>query len=259
MSIPELFDTHCHLDFKDFVEDQDGYVRRAAEAGVTRLVTIGASDKFDSAERAILLSERFPNVWASVGIHPHCAAIPIDISRLRELAEHSRVVAIGETGLDFFRDWAPRKDQEEWFRAQITLAKELNKPLIIHSREAGADCLAILKETKASEVGGVFHCYAENAEFAKELEKINFIVSVPGILTFKNAKTLQEAMLKIPLEQIMIETDAPFLAPVPFRGKTCESYHVVETAKALAEIKSLSFEEVAKTTTETAKRFYRVD
>lgn len=254
----ELFDTHCHLDGEAFKDDLKLVLERAKKAGVSRIVTIGASDGIESAGRAIRLAESHDWIWATAGIHPHDAKCETPIDSLRKLAEHPRVVAIGETGLDFHYDFAPKDEQAKWFRAQIRLAKEVKKPLVIHCRKAGPECLQILKEEDAQSVGGVFHCFAEDAAFAKELEAINFIVSFPGILTFKKSQTVRDTSRAIALSRIMLETDAPFLAPEPHRGKRCEPAFVLETAKMLALVHSITLEEVARITTENALKFYKL-
>ena len=255
----ELIDTHAHLDGEDFTGDIEQVVQRAHEAGVSTIINIGATDGFLGAERSLKLTDTYKNIWCSVGIHPHDAQLPSDTTRLRELANHPKVRAIGETGLDFFKEWSPKDDQTRWFRLQIELAHERNLPLIIHSREAGRECLAILQEMEAEKVGGVFHCYAENAVFAEQLRAMNFLVSFPGILTFPKAVNIHEAAREIPLEQIMLETDAPYLAPVPFRGKRCESAYVRHTAERLSYLRNESLETIARVTTENARRFYRLN
>jgi TatD DNase family protein len=254
----ELFDSHCHLDAEAFAPDLPAVLERAAQAGVTRLVTIGAGYGVASAGRAVALAESHANIWATVGIHPHDAATDASVDELRTLASHTKVVAIGETGLDFHYDFAPRAEQRRWFELQIALAQEVKKPLVIHSREAGEECIAMLKANGAAAEGGVFHCFAENAEFAARLREINFIVSFPGILTFKKSDQMRAIAAAIPLDSILIETDAPFLAPQPYRGKRCESAFVVETAAMLAAIHHRSLEEVAEITTANAMRFYRL-
>ncbi|MCB0311365.1 MAG: TatD family hydrolase [Bdellovibrionales bacterium] len=254
-----FFDTHTHLDAVEFESDRLQVIDRARQAGISRFLTVGASRGFDSAEAAIALANQHPDVWASVGVHPHDAGLPCDLERLRDLALQPRVQAIGETGLDFYRDWAPVESQKVWFKSQIQLALELNKPLIIHSRAAAQECLQMLIDFGASAVGGVFHCFSEDAEFAAKLWEINFLISVPGVVTFKNAQALREALNSIPLEQIMLETDAPYLAPVPHRGKRCESSFLVDTAQALAKIKGISLEEIAKFTTQNALRLFKID
>ncbi len=254
----EIIDSHVHLDFEDFQPDFAEVLTRAKTAGVIGMVSIGSSSGFESAENAIKLSERYPNIWATAGIHPHAAATEFDPAKLKALASHPRVVAIGETGLDYFRDWSPKEAQEKWFRAQIALAKELNKPLIIHSRSAGEDCFRILSETDAASVGGVFHCFSEDATFAARLSTINFLVSFPGTITFKKNEALREIVKAIPLEQMMVETDGPYMAPEPNRGKRCESAFVIDTAKMVAKVKGISFEECAAALTATTRRFFKI-
>ena len=253
-----LTDSHTHLDAAEFDGDREAVIERAFSAGVTRLITIGVGGGLASAPRAIAIAEKYPQIWAAAAVHPHDAAAPVDLRQLEELARHERVVAVGETGLDFYRDWSPRDLQEKWFRAQIDLALTLNKPLIIHSREAGAQCRSILAEMRAERVGGVFHCYAEDEAFAASLLPLNFLVSFPGAVTFKKADRLREIVKAIPLDQLMVETDAPYMAPEPHRGKRCESAFVVETAKAIARVKGISIEELAAATTANALRLFRL-
>lgn len=253
-----VVDTHTHLDSKEYDQDRDEVIARASAAGVSRIITIGAGYGFESASNACDIADKFPFVFATVGLHPHDAGGGGSIDELRKLASHPKVVAIGETGLDFFRDFAPKDEQERWFIAQIQLAREVKKPLVIHSREAGEECIKVLKANKAHEVGGVFHCYSEDENFAARLREIGFLVSFPGSLTFKKNDNLREIAKRIPLEQIMVETDAPYLSPEPYRGKRCESAFVVETYKRLAEVKGLPFEEVALATTKTACSFFKI-
>lgn len=255
----ELFDSHAHLDVQEFKDDQDSMIERARNVGVNRIVTIGAADKYSSAERAIKLTEKYPGVWASIGLHPHDAEAMPDVELLHKLSQNKKVVAIGETGLDFFRDWSPKDHQEICFIEQIRLALTVKKPLIIHSREAGMECFKLLNKYHAGDIGGVFHCYAEDADFAKRLADINFKVSFPGTLTFKKTENIRVIARDIPISQIMIETDSPYMAPEPYRGKRCEPAFILETAKVLATVKGLSLEETAKVTTQTAKEFFKVN
>lgn len=255
----ELVDSHTHLTAEEFDADREDVINRALAAGITRIITIGAGYKSESAEKAISLAEKYPNIWASVGVHPNDAETDFGfLERLKQLATHPKVVAIGETGLDFYRDWAAPDLQDKWFRLQIELALEVKKPIIIHSRNAGPQCFEVLKETGALKVGGVFHCFSEDTAFAEKLIDINFIISIPGSVTFKKADALREVVKNIPLSRIMVETDAPYIAPVPHRGKRCETSFMVETAKAIAEIKGISLDEVATATTNTAKKFYKL-
>lgn len=253
-----LIDTHCHLTAHDFDSDRESVIARAQAAGVSTFISIGAGYGKDSAVAAVQLARTNPSVYASVGLHPQDASIPLEMEFLEALATDPRVVAIGETGLDYFRDYAPHGAQEEWFRAQISLARRVKKPLIIHSRDSGPQCLQILLEEHAEDVGGVFHCFAEDGAFAKNLRAINFLISVPGTVTFKNAESVREMVREVPLEQIMLETDAPYLAPVPHRGKRCESAMMLETARRVAELKGISIEEVSAVTSATARRFFRL-
>lgn len=251
-AIPELIDTHCHLDMEEFDADRDDCIHRAVAAGVTRMITIGTRGGVAGAQAAIDLAERYPMVWATVGVHPHRSADPIDPAALERLAQHPKVVAIGETGLDFFRDWAPQDKQYAAFIMQIEVAKRVRKPLVIHSREAGQEALRVLIEHGARDVGGVFHCFSEDVAFAQRLCDIGFKISFPGQLTFKKAEQVRNVCLQVPLEQILVETDAPFLAPEPYRGKRCEPAFVVETARRLATIRGLPLEEIARITTKNA-------
>jgi len=254
----ELVDSHAHLDAADFDPDREQVIDRAKECGVKTIVNIGATDGFKGAIRSIELSRVHSVIYPTVGIHPHDATLELDLDRLRQLALEPEVVAIGETGLDFYRDWSPKDSQYEWFEAQIELAKELDKPLVIHSRSAAEECLDLLQKKGADQVGGVFHCYDQDSKFAERLFELNFIVSVTGVVTFPKAENIHRMVKDVPLERMMVETDAPYLAPVPYRGKRCESAQVVETAKAIAEIKGISFEKVAQVTTENARRFYGI-
>jgi TatD DNase family protein len=253
-----VIDSHIHLDFDDFAPDFSDVMARAAAAGVESMISIGSSTGFESAERAAALSEKYPNIWATAGIHPHASETPFDPERLKKLASHPRVVAIGETGLDFFRDWAPRECQERWFKAQIDLAKELKKPLIIHSRNAGEDSFKMLKDNNAAEVGGVYHCFSEDAKFAERLRDMNFLVSFPGTITFKKNDALRDIVKAIPLDQIMVETDGPYMAPEPNRGRRCEPAFVADTARMVAKVKGISYEECAAVLTKTTRNFFKI-
>lgn len=253
----DLIDTHCHLPAIDQAP-LETILARAKEAGVTRYVCIGASEGKKSAADAVSLAESFDTIWATVGVHPHDAKTYTDLDGLEALAAHPKVVAIGETGLDYFRDWAPRENQMKLFENTIQFAKNLGKPLVIHCRDAAEDTFEVLKKLDAKKVGGVFHCFAQDAKYAERLEELNFIVSFPGSITFKSAALLRETVKAIPLSRIMLETDAPYMAPEPFRGKPSEPAHVFYTAKKLAEIKDVSLEEVARVTSQTAEKFFGI-
>ncbi len=258
---PPIIDSHTHLDSPEFEMDREEIISRGRAAGIIAFISIGAGGEggLTSARNVVKLSEKYSDVFASVGVHPHHGSTSLgDLSELKALAKHPKVVAIGETGLDFFRDWCPKDDQYRWFRAQIELALEVDKPIIIHSRSAAEECLSVLKEMNAGKVGGVFHCYSEDAEFAKKLAQINFLVSFPGSVTFKKAEALRHAAREIPLSQIMVETDAPYMAPEPNRGKRCESAFVIETAKRIALERKIEYSEFAKAVTENSKKFFKL-
>ena len=210
-----------------------------------------------SARRVVELTQTYDCVWGTVGVHPHDADTDYDLKELRQLASNEKIVAIGETGLDFYRDWSPKDDQYRAFRRQIELALELDLPLVIHSRDAGKECLQVLKEMQAERVGGVFHCYSEDQFFAATLLEMNFLVSFTGNVTFKNATELQAVAKDVPLEQMMLETDAPYMAPVPYRGKKCESAFLVETARFLAELKQVDLIEFSEIVWNTTEKFFR--
>ena len=242
-------DSHTHLDSEDYADDRDEMISRAFETGVKYLITIGAGDGSESAKRAVKLAEKYPYVWAVVGIHPHDAGKPHEFSVIEDLANHPRVVGIGETGIDLFKEWSPFPDQIKSFEKHIELALKVKKPLVIHCRDAADKCLEVLQSTSVADVGGVFHCFSEDADFARKLWEINFRVSFPGILTFKKSEQMRNTAALIPIEQILLETDAPFLAPEPYRGKRCESAFIIETARCLAKIKNLPLATIAETTT----------
>ncbi len=252
-----LIDTHCHLPSLEHSPLPE-ILERAEKAHVTKMVCIGAGSAKDAAFEAVALAEKYPQVWASVGIHPHDAGSTTDIEGLKSLFAKPKVVALGETGLDFFRDWAPKDKQVELFESSIILALELNLPLIIHCRAAEEDTLATLKKLGAEKVGGVFHCYGGDAPLAAVLREMNFLVSITGTVTFKGAHALRETVKEIPLTQLMLETDAPYMAPEPFRGGPSEPAHVLQVAQMIAKVKGITVEEVAETTTATALKFFRI-
>jgi TatD DNase family protein len=253
----DLIDTHCHLTALRHKSADDALAVAAAQ-NVTRVICVGSVEGTKSAHEAVALAQTHPNVWAAVGIHPHDAGSYTSVEEIAGHAKHPKVVALGETGLDFYRDWSPRDKQQILFENTIALAKECGKPLIIHCREALEETLATLIRCHAEEVGGVFHCYSGDAAFAVKLHELNFLVSFPGSITFKQAGAIREAAAKIPLSQIMLETDCPYMAPEPLRGKPSEPAHVYHIAKKLAEVRGLTIEEIAKATTENAVRLFRL-
>ena len=233
-------------------------VRRAREARVSHIVTIGIDA--ERSETAIAIAHRHAGVYAAVGLHPHDASGCSDeeLERLERLSRCDKVVAIGETGLDFFRDRSPRDRQRAAFREQIRLARRRKLPVIVHDRDAHDEVLAILAEEKADETGGIIHCFSGDLAMAQKASRLNFLVSIPGAITYRGAETQVEAVRSLPLERLLIETDCPFLAPVPHRGKTNEPAYVPLVARRIAEIKGLSPEDVGRVTSLNAKRIFRI-
>ena len=253
-----LIDTHCHVDSSVFPEGAAPVLARAEAAGVGAFVVIGVGETSESAERAVALAEARPNGVAAVGVHPHDArgAGPELREAIARLARSPRVAAVGEIGLDFHYDTSPREAQREVFRHFIHLARELSKPVVIHTRSAPEETLAVLREERASEVGGVIHCFSEDRAFAREALDLGFYLSFSGIVTFKNALAIQDVAAWAPADRVLVETDAPYLAPVPLRGKRCEPAHVVHTARRVAELRGVSLDELAAQTTENAGRCF---
>ena len=249
-----LIDSHCHLDFPELKSDLAAVLTRARNASVGLMVTISTRvARFNELKEIV---EANDNVYCSIGTHPHNAAEEPDITveELIEISHHNKVVAIGEAGLDYHYDHSPRERQKEIFRRFVALARELRKPLVIHTRSAAADTLAVLEEERARDVGGIIHCFSEDRAFAERALELGFDLSFSGIVTFKSAKAIQEVAAWAPSDRIMVETDSPYLAPIPFRGKPCEPAHVVYTARRIAELRGVGFEEVARATTENARR-----
>jgi TatD DNase family protein len=264
-----FYDTHAHLDYPDFETDLPEVIERATAAGISKIISIGTD--LESSRRAIQLSEKFPNVYAVVGWHPNdCETAPEDIRpQLRELAQHQKVVALGETGLDYHRlpssknaeftaqdDERLRKKQAEVFRQHLEVAAELGLNCVIHQRDAFEDTLAQLKPF-AHKVRGVFHCFVGTTEEMKRVLALNSLVSFTGILTFKSAQTVRETLAAAPLDQFMLETDCPFLAPVPYRSKRCEPAYVKEISEIAAQAKGCSLEDLSKATCATAETFFK--
>ncbi len=252
-----LFDTHAHYDSRQFDADRDQVLSALPGQGVGLVVNPGCD--LDSSRRAIGIAERYPFVYAAVGVHPEdCAGWQdTDVDELRSLAAHPKVVAIGEIGLDYYwKENPPREFQQRVFRAQLALARELDLPVIVHDREAHGDCLSIIREFP--QVRGVFHCFSGSAEMAKELVGLGWMISFTGALTYKNARKAVEAAQAVPLDRIMIETDSPYMAPVPCRGERCHSGLVRHTCERLAELRGISLEECARITFENGTEFYQL-
>jgi TatD DNase family protein len=252
-----LVDSHCHLDFPDFRDDLDGVVGRARAARIGRFVTI--STRVRRQDGLIAIAERFPDVFCSVGTHPHHAHEELDIGAadLVARAAHPKVVAIGEAGLDYHYDNSPRDAQEQGFRAHIEAARQTGLPLVIHSREADRDMEKILREErKKGSFSAVLHCFTGSRDLALAGIELGHYVSFTGILTFKKSDQLREIAAELPVDRIMVETDSPYLAPGPYRGKRCEPAYVIETAKVLAEVRGVSLTEISRQTTENFFRLF---
>ena len=254
-----LIDSHAHLGMPEFDRNRDEVIRRAIDSGVELIFTVGTD--IGDCRKAIEIAKGNERVFAIIGIHPHNAK-EVDEGTypdLRTLSREGKVKAIGEIGLDFFRNLSPRDVQMARFRQQIRLAKDIDLPIVVHAREAQKEVLTILREEEAREIGGVFHCFSGGYDMAKSCADLGFFLSIPGTITYKNSVELREVIKKIPLDRILVETDCPFLTPMPFRGKRNEPAYVKFTALKLAEVKGLPFEEVARITSKNAKKAFRLD
>ncbi len=253
-----LIDSHAHLEMPEFKKDLDEVLQRAKDSGIEYIFTVGTEKR--DWKRALEIAQTHASVYAILGVHPHNAkeiddgTYPI----LKQLCQNEKVKAYGEIGLDFFRNHSPRDVQLKRFREQIALAKELKLPIVIHDREAHRETLEILKSEKAWENGGVIHCFSGDERMAKACIEMGFYISIPGSITYKTAGPFHEIVKRLPLESLLVETDAPFLTPVPFRGKRNEPSFVRYTAEKVAQIKGVSFEKVAHATTENARRVFRL-
>lgn len=253
-----LFDTHAHLDDKRFDDDRDELIRGLPERGVSRVITPGID--VDSSKKCVDLADKYDIVYAGVGIHPHEASKLEDnyLDQLRTMAQNKKVVAIGEIGLDYYYDFSPRDIQKQRFIEQIELAAELKLPIIIHNRDSHEDMLNILREHKDLINGGVMHCFSGSWEMAKIVLDLGLYISLAGPVTFKNAKKPVEVAKNVPLDRLLIETDSPYLTPVPYRGKRNDPGHVALVAEKIAEIRGITVEEVGRITTENALNLFKI-
>ncbi|MDH5739370.1 MAG: TatD family hydrolase [Nitrospira sp.] len=255
-----LFDTHTHLHDARYNDDREAMIARARESGVEAFLTIGCD--LATSQAAVSLADHYPFVYASVGVHPHEVKHIQDTwyDEFRRLARNQKVVAYGEIGLDYHYNHSSPKEQRDRFREQVQLARELTLPVIIHTREAQEDTVTILREERASEIGGVFHCFSGDARLAKEALELGFYLSFSGILTFHNATALREIAKQTPLDRVLIETDCPYLTPVPHRGKRNEPAYVFQVAQQLASIHgpALSLEQISRQTSDNAKRLFKI-
>ena len=256
MTPADLFDTHAHLHFPEFADDLGAVLARARAAGVRRVLTIGTN--VETSRAAVALAAREPDVWASVGVHPHDAgeADATALAEIEELAAEPRVVGIGETGLDFFRNLSPRDAQERVFRAQLALARRVGKPVIVHCRDAHEATLAILAEERVGEPGGVMHCFSGDVEIARRCLGLGLLISLAGPVTYPKARALPEVARFVPGDRLVVETDCPFLPPQPYRGKRNEPAYLAITAARVAELRGESLPTLAARTSENAAKLF---
>lgn len=255
-----LIDSHAHLDDRRFDPDRETLIGSLKDNGIEMVINVGADLK--SSRAAVDLAKKYENIYAVVGVHPHSAKDLEggDLSEIRELLKEDKVVAIGEIGLDFYYDNSPRDIQRKWFKAQIDLAKELDMPIVIHTRDAAQETFDILKE--AAEDGGLrclLHCYSGSAEMAEEYIKLGFYISLGGPVTFKNARVSREVAKVVPLDRLLIETDSPYLTPEPYRGKRNEPMYVKYVAERIAKEKGVTYDEVAQATRDNVYRFFGIE
>lgn len=254
----QLFDTHCHIHFPDYEIDPEEDIEAAKKAGVNRLLCVGCTLK--DSELAVEMAARHENIWASIGIHPHEAKDYVEneelLQQFRELATKPKVVAIGECGLDYYYNHSSKEDQEELFRFQLTMAQEHDLPLIFHVRDAFDDFLAILSDFEG--VRGVVHSFTADTTTLDKLLNLGFYIGLNGIMTFTKDQKQLEAAKAVPLDRLLLETDAPFLTPVPYRGTICQPKHVGDTAKFLSDLRGETLEELAAATTQNAKKLFKI-
>lgn len=255
-----LIDSHCHLDFADFAPERDAILSRGRAEGIRWFVTIGSGRDTDSAPAAVKLAHEHADVVATVGVHPHDASCVTDdvMEQMQALALDPRCVGVGEVGLDYHYDHSPREVQKETFRKFVRLARAVKKPVIIHTRSAPDDTLEILKEEGARDVGGVIHCFTEDARFAREALELDFDISFSGIVTFKNSEDLRAVAKLVPRDRLLVETDSPYLAPMPLRGKRNEPSYLSKTVAHLANTLSVRDEELREWTTQNALKRFRL-
>jgi len=255
-----FIDTHCHLDMEAFAEDLDEVLYRASEAGVDRIVTIGID--LPSSEKAIALADRYPQLSATIGVHPHDVEglTNHDYSSLEKLyVDHCQsIVAFGEIGLDYYKNYTDPAEQRKHLVRQLNMAHDLKLPVIIHNRDADEDILNILRQAKPLDYGGIMHCFSGELSLARKIIDLGMLISIPGVVTFKNSSTLQEVAQNIPLAAMVIETDGPFLAPHPYRGKRNEPSYVVYTAQKIAELREIDLPVIAGQTTANAEKIFQM-
>lgn len=254
-----LIDTHAHLDDRRFNKDRDKVIERAKKAGVSNIIHVGFDER--SSKEAVKMANKYEEIYAVVGVHPHDSKKASDstMEEIYNLAKNEdKVLAVGEMGLDYFKNYSPRQTQQKVFRTQISLAKQLDLPIVIHDRDAHQDILKIMKEEGARMVGGVLHCYSGSWEIAKECINMGFFISFAGPVTYSNARRLRDVVKQVPIEKLLIETDCPYLTPEPYRGDRNEPAYVKHVAERISEIKGMDFDIIAEKTTENAKEVFRI-
>lgn len=256
IELPSLVDSHAHLDSDQFKDDRHDVIVRAQQNGISHILTIGCD--MESSAKSISLAEQYEHVYAAVGVHPHDSTEinPETLKKLEEMLKHSKVVALGEIGLDYFRNHSPQDVQRNAFRQQIRLAKAVNKPIIVHDREAHDEVMEILIEENASEVGGVLHCFSGDVEMAEQCLDLGFYLSFPGPVTYPKNEATRDVVRSIPIERLLVETDCPYLSPQKFRGKRNEPAYVRFTAEKIAEIKGFSIADVARITSQNCYKLF---
>ena len=259
LEVNVFFDSHSHLDASQFDDDRELMIKRTQLNQIDFVLNPGAD--LPSSQKAVELANLYPFIYAAVGIHPHDVEMMTEemLSEIETLAQNPKVKAIGEIGLDYYRDLSPRELQKKWFIEQLRLAKKLNLPVVIHDRDANEDVLKILKEERQFETGVLMHCYSGSKELALQYVKLGAYISIAGPLTYKNARKTVEVVEAVPVDRLMIETDAPYLTPEPYRGKRNEPMYVRHTCQRMANIKGVYLEEMAQITKENAMRFFNIN
>lgn len=253
-----FIDSHAHLDDERFDDDRETVIKNLKTDQIDIVINIGAD--IASSKSTLNLAQTYDNIYSVVGVHPHSVSelVGVGLDEIESLARDEKTVAIGEIGLDYYYENSPKRLQKEYFIEQIRLAKKLDLPIVIHSREAVKDTLDIIKSEKSSNLRGVMHCFSSSVEIAKEYVKLGFYIAIGGVVTFKNARVTKEVAKYVPLESLLIETDCPYLAPEPFRGKRNEPKYIKYTAEEIAKIKEVDLEEIAKITSANAKKLFEI-
>jgi TatD DNase family protein len=258
-SLP-LIDSHAHIQGKEFAGETEAVLERARQAGVEQVIVVGGAGDMLSNTAAVALADSFPSVYATVGMHPHDAKDvgAEELARLKELTVHPKVIAVGETGLDYYYNHSPREVQSRIFTRFVQMARETDLPIVVHERDAARDCAELLRSEGSGKLRGVIHCFTGDYDAARDYLELGFYISFSGIITFKNADPLRSVVQRVPLERMLVETDSPYLTPAPHRGKRNEPAYVRLVAETIAEVKQLDLEKVAQVTTENVKSLFHI-